>query len=105
MSRCLSDVVLLAASIATYGIQFYRFPADPNKRHKWTSAVNRDNWTPNEYTWICSEHFVSGVKSANPLAPNYIPTIFKHVKREGMKLKWLNSREGKLLKEEDWKVH
>ena len=62
------------------GIQFYRFPADPNKRHKWTSAVNRDDWTPNEYTWICSEHFVSGVKSANPLAPNYIPTIFKHVK-------------------------
>ena len=34
---------------------------------------------PNEYSWLCSEHLVSGEKSNNPLAPNYIPTLFSHV--------------------------
>ena len=28
------------------------------------------------HAWICSQHFVNGEKSNNPLAPNYIPTIF-----------------------------
>ena len=62
------------------GIQFYRFPSDPEKRSKWVAAVRHDNWSPTEHSWICSEHFVSNVKSNNPLAPNYIPTIFQHVK-------------------------
>jgi len=62
------------------GIQFYRFPTDPDRRQKWISAVSREDWTPSEYSWICSEHFISGTKSNNPLAPNYVPTIFKHVR-------------------------
>ena len=41
---------------------------------------SRKDWSPTEYTWICSEHFVSGTKCNNPLAPNYVPTLFKHVK-------------------------
>ena len=62
------------------GIHFYRFPRDPERKAKWISAVRRaENWTPTEYSWLCSEHFISGKKSNNPLAPNYIPTIFKHV--------------------------
>ena len=61
------------------GIQFYRFPTDPERKGKWISAVNREGWTPSEYSWICSEHFVTGAKSNNPLAPNYVPTIFSHV--------------------------
>ena len=61
------------------GIQFYRFPADAERRTKWIAAVGRNNWSPTEYTWICSEHFVSGAKSNNPLAPNYLPTLFKHI--------------------------
>ena len=32
-----------------------------------------------EYSWLCSEHFVTDKKSNNPLAPNFIPTIFKHI--------------------------
>ena len=32
-----------------------------------------------EYSWVCSEHFVTGVKSNDPLAPHYIPTAFKHI--------------------------
>ena len=61
------------------GIHFYRFPTDPEHRSKWIAAVSRENWQPNEYSWLCSKHFVSGEKSNNPLAPNYIPTLFSHV--------------------------
>ena len=60
-------------------IKFYRFPADPDKRARWVAAVNRKDWIPNEYTWICSEHFLNGQRSDNPLAPNYVPSVFKHV--------------------------
>jgi len=62
------------------GLHFYRFPTERERRNQWIAAVNRQNWTPNEYTWICSEHFVSGEKSNNPLAPNYVPTLFEHIK-------------------------
>jgi len=64
-------------------IPFYRFPSAkryPVKRSKWIAAVKRDYWVPNSSTWICSEHFVTGKKSDDPLAPNYIPTIFPQVK-------------------------
>ena len=62
------------------GIQFYRFPVDLECRNKWIAAVNRQNWNTTEYTWICNEYFVSRVKSNNPLASNYVPSLFKHTK-------------------------
>lgn len=58
------------------GIQFYRFPTNPEKRSIWIAAVKRDDWAPNDNTWICSTHFVTGKRSDNPLAPNFIPTLF-----------------------------
>ena len=58
------------------GIQFYRFPTNPEKQSKWIAAVKRDDWVPNDNTWICSTHFVTGKRSDNPLAPNYVPTLF-----------------------------
>ena len=61
-------------------VKFYRFPLDPEQKAKWIAAINRKDWYPTEYSWICSEHFVSGEKSNNQFAPNYVPTIFKHVK-------------------------
>ena len=46
----------------------------------WMAAVGRKDWEPNEYSWLCSEHFISGCKSNDPLSPDYIPTIFAHTK-------------------------
>ena len=61
------------------GIRFYRFPMDPERKGKWISAVNHKGWMPLEHSWICSEHFVRGAKSNNPLAPNCVLTVFSHV--------------------------
>ena len=62
------------------GISFYRFPTEPERRERWIAAVNRKDWAPTNYTWICSQHFVSGSKSDDPLSPNYVPSIFSFVK-------------------------
>ena len=53
--------------------------SDPERRSKWIATISRENWQPNEYSWLCSEHFVSDEKSNNPLAPDYIPTLFSRV--------------------------
>ena len=60
-------------------IHFYRFPDDPARRVRWISAVNRKDWAPNEHSWICSEHFISGEKSNDSLSPDYVPSTFKHL--------------------------
>ena len=62
------------------GISFYRFPTEAERRERWIAAVNRKDWAPTNYTWICSQHFVSGCKSDDPLSPNYVPSVFSFVK-------------------------
>ena len=59
------------------GIHFYRFPQDAERKSKWIAAVVRKDSIPNEYSWICSVHFVSGEKSNNP---DYVPSLFEHTK-------------------------
>ena len=61
------------------GLSFYRFPTDPERRTRWVAAVARKNWTPNEYSRLCSAHFVTGTKSDDPLSPDFVPTLFSHV--------------------------
>ena len=68
------------------GIHFYRFPVDEKRRRLWIAAVKRKDWFPTEHTWICSEHFVSKVKSNNLLTPNYVPTIFQYTSPDKQKL-------------------
>ena len=31
--------------------------------------LTEKNWEPTEYSWICSSHFVGGVKSDDPSSP------------------------------------
>ena len=60
-------------------LSFYHFPADTERRRLWISAINRKGWEPNEYSYVCSAHFVSGKKSNDVLSPDYVPSIFHHV--------------------------
>ena len=39
---------------------FFRIPTEPDRRWQWIAAINRKNWTPTEYTRICSDHFITG---------------------------------------------
>ena len=78
MGKCCCAVGCSNKFFKGCGLQFYRFPADTEKRNRWIAAVSRSNWQPTEYTWICSCHFVGGRKSNDPTSPAYIPTLFKH---------------------------
>ena len=62
------------------GLQFYRFPRDPERRRQWIASVNRKNWEPTEHSWICSSHFIGGNKSNEPTSPAHNPSIFDHIK-------------------------
>lgn len=59
-------------------IKFYHFPSDPDRGQLWIAAVKRKQWEPNEYSRLCSEHFISGMKSDDKTHPDYVPTVFCH---------------------------
>ncbi|XP_052076157.1 THAP domain-containing protein 5-like [Mytilus californianus] len=61
---------------------FFRFPKDARKRKAWIKAVNRADWAPNEYSRICSAHFVDGWHSDDPSDVNYRPTIFSYKEKD-----------------------
>ena len=56
---------------------FYRFPVDsvePNRRARWTAAVNRKNWIG------VTAHTSSPDQKATILSsPSYVPTVFSYV--------------------------
>ena len=58
---CLGYAVLLVLASVRGNVEssFTDFQPTSN-RHTWISAVKRKNWSPNEYSMICSSHFVSG---------------------------------------------
>ena len=84
-----------SASAKSKGISFFRFPKDKRKRR----PVNQDEWTPNDYSWICSEHFVQGWHGDDPEDVNYGPTLFSYKQTVVSK-----EREQRKLKREECKV-
>ena len=40
--------------------KFYRSPLDPDRRRQWVAALNRKDWQPSQYSWLCSQYFVTG---------------------------------------------
>ena len=59
---------------------FYSIPKKPeDRRNAFLKGINRVNadgstWIPNQNTRICSDHFLTGRKSEDPLKKNYLPT-------------------------------
>ena len=41
-------------------VKFYRIPLASDRRSMWVTAIQRKQWTPNDYTRICSDHFCTG---------------------------------------------
>ncbi|CAN7940141.1 unnamed protein product [Ixodes hexagonus] len=68
-------------------VRLFRFPSQPwdkERRQRWVAAVRRVNtdgsqWTPNDGSRICSEHFVNNDKSNIASHPAYCPTLFPAV--------------------------
>ncbi|KAG7253601.1 hypothetical protein CRUP_002465 [Coryphaenoides rupestris] len=61
-------------------VSFYRFPRrDSERRRRWVAAVRRDAWRPGASSRLCSQHFISGKQSKNPLSPDYVPTVFGNI--------------------------
>ncbi|XP_023376857.1 THAP domain-containing protein 4 [Pteropus vampyrus] len=64
-------------------VSFHRFPLKDSKRlMQWLKAVQRDNWTPTKYSFLCSEHFTKDSFSKRLedqhrlLKPTAVPSIF-----------------------------
>ncbi len=41
-------------------VTFFWFSEDEQGRLRWIAVVGWKDPIPNEYTWLCSDHFVSG---------------------------------------------
>ena len=37
------------------------------------------NLTPNEHSWLCSAHFIGGVKSNDSTCQDYVPSVFHFI--------------------------
>ncbi|KAG8445382.1 hypothetical protein GDO86_010242 [Hymenochirus boettgeri] len=68
----------------------YRFPLkDPSRLCLWLDALQRNNWTPGPYSFLCSEHFspesfVHRMPDQNPLlTSNAVPSLFKRCNARG----------------------
>ncbi|XP_039412664.1 LOW QUALITY PROTEIN: peroxynitrite isomerase THAP4 [Corvus cornix cornix] len=80
-------------------VSFHRFPLKDSKRLiQWLKAVQRDNWTPTKYSFLCSEHFTKDSFSKRLedqhrlLKPTAVPTIFQLVEKKHDKLDYVRSR-------------
>nr|XP_013807938.1 PREDICTED: THAP domain-containing protein 4 isoform X3 [Apteryx mantelli mantelli] len=76
-----------------------RFPLKDSKRLiQWLKAVQRDNWTPTKYSFLCSEHFTKDSFSKRLedqhrlLKPTAVPTIFQLAEKKDDNLDYVRSR-------------
>ncbi|XP_075793280.1 peroxynitrite isomerase THAP4 isoform X1 [Pelodiscus sinensis] len=80
-------------------VSFHRFPLKDSKRLiQWLKAVQRDNWTPTKYSFLCSEHFTKESFSKRLedqhrlLKPTAVPTIFPFTEKKDENQDYVKSR-------------
>lgn len=76
-------------------LQYYRIPKERKLRQKWLDLIRREGWTPNDYSRLCSEHFIKGKKSQDPDSPSYLPTVFRRTETAARKRETRNSQKTK----------
>ena len=59
---------------------FYRFPKEQDRRRRWLAFIGRKNqdglfWKPGTGDRICSDHFISKMKSDVPNNLDYVPSV------------------------------
>ncbi|XP_062393520.1 uncharacterized protein LOC134080923 [Sardina pilchardus] len=68
-----------------YYLKFYILPnieTEPERRIKWLQAIRREDdkgklWDPkSRHVYVCSRHFITGLKSDREDHPDYIPSVF-----------------------------
>ena len=67
------------------------------RRAKWLSLIRRENFTPNDNTRLCSQHFIGGKRSLDKGSTSYLPTIFKRGKETLTKRKTRTSQRTKTV--------
>ncbi|KAK3880916.1 hypothetical protein Pcinc_014625 [Petrolisthes cinctipes] len=64
----------------------HRFPRDTQRRKVWAIKVKRKDWSPNNNSFLCSDHFDDGqyeserADNLRKLKPNAVPTLFAYQK-------------------------
>ncbi|XP_049889213.1 THAP domain-containing protein 7-like [Epinephelus moara] len=67
-------------------LKFYILPnnkTEPQRRTKWLQAIRREDkfgrlWDPTtKPVYVCSQHFISGLKNEEKDHPDYIPSLFR----------------------------
>ena len=43
-------------------VQLHKLPTNHSLRRSWIMAISRKNWSPTNYTRVCSDHFVDGIE-------------------------------------------
>ncbi|KAK3584875.1 hypothetical protein CHS0354_023460 [Potamilus streckersoni] len=70
-------------------LKFYIIPSERSRRDRWLNAISRaklnpdgsinkgKRWSPKSgQCYVCSSHFITGVKVNDSTHPDYVPSIF-----------------------------
>ncbi|XP_074528919.1 uncharacterized protein LOC141798016 [Halichoeres trimaculatus] len=70
-------------------LKFYLIPnrsTEPRRRTRWLQAIRREDkfgrlWDPkSKHVYVCSQHFITGLKTEDTAHPDYIPSLFPNRK-------------------------
>nr|XP_033933843.1 THAP domain-containing protein 7-like [Pseudochaenichthys georgianus] len=59
---------------------------EPRRRTRWLQAIRREDefghlWDPkSKHVYVCSQHFITGLKYEDKAHPDYTPSLFPHKK-------------------------
>lgn len=84
-------------------VGFFQFPIGPRRKKIWIWAISQMDtsgwkWEPSVHDHICRVHFVSGRPSKDENAIDYVPTMFRDMKKRSNALTSNPPREERAAK-------